>query len=138
MIVRPQANPAMPYLAAQTRPPTGMPASQQLQAFVQQQRAAVIAAQHRHHPQQITQSMAHAQFYNAHFRNQAHAQRNQALLQGAHASVIPNPQIVQQQIVQQQAAARQQQAQMPQQAAQQTQNIQQTQENVVPQSQQSN
>lgn len=141
MIVRPQANPAMPYLAAQTRPPTGMATSQQLQAFVQQQRAAAaIAAQHRHHPQQITQSMAHAahaQFYNAHFRNQAHAQRNQAILQGAHASVMPNP-IVQQQIVQQQAAARQQQAQIPQQAAQQTQNIQQTQENVVPQSQQSN
>src|SRR5690242_19036013 len=123
MIVRPQANPAMPYLAAQTRPPTGMATSQQLQAFVQQQRAAaaIAAQQHRHHPQQITQSMAHAahaqQFY---FRNQAHAQRNQALLQGAHASVIPNP-MVQQQIVQQ-AAARQ--AQMPQQAAQQAQNIQ--------------
>lgn len=137
--MRPQANPAMTYIAAQTRPPTGMATNQQLQAFVQQQRAAAaIAVQHRHHPQQITQSMAHAaqhaQFYNPHFRNQAHAQRNQAILQGAHASVIPNP-IVQQQIVQQQAAVRQQ-AQIPQQAAQQTQNIQQTQENVVPQSQQ--
>ncbi|CAB4438421.1 unnamed protein product [Rhizophagus irregularis] len=139
MVMRPQANPAMTYIAAQTRPPTGMATNQQLQAFVQQQRAAAaIAVQHRHHPQQITQSMAHAaqhaQFYNPHFRNQAHAQRNQAILQGAHASVIPNP-IVQQQIVQQQAAVRQQ-AQIPQQAAQQTQNIQQTQENVVPQSQQ--
>ncbi|RIA85688.1 hypothetical protein C1645_781323 [Glomus cerebriforme] len=135
MIVRPQANPTMQYLAAQTRPPAGMATNHlQAAAFVQQQRAAAIAAQHRHHPQQITQSMAHAaqaQFYNAHFRNQAHAQqRNQALLQGGHAPVMP----IQQQIAQQ-AAARQQ-AQMPQQPAQ-TQTIQQTQENGVPQSQQS-
>src|SRR5438034_1030604 len=130
----------MPYLAAQTRPPAGMATNQQLQAVVQQHRAAAMAAQHRHHPQQITQSMAQHAAHQFYFRNQAHAQRNQALLQGANASVIPNQQIVQQQIVQQQQAAarQQQQAQIPQQSAQQTQNIQQTQENVVSQSQQSN